>query len=68
MLTYLSIHRPDLRVENLLHFAANIAKVSVGDFLVKINRVGVGNVRQSTFSLKQKRLTQEDPLENVSFG
>lgn len=28
LLTYLSIHRPDLKVENLLHFAANIAKVS----------------------------------------
>jgi Janus kinase 2 len=27
LLTYLSIHRPDLRVENLLHFAADIAKV-----------------------------------------
>lgn len=27
LLTYLSIHRPDLKVENLLDFAANIAKV-----------------------------------------
>lgn len=27
LLTYLSIHRPDLRVESLLNFAANIAKV-----------------------------------------
>lgn len=27
LLTYLSIHRPDLKVENLLSFAANIAKV-----------------------------------------
>lgn len=27
LLTYLSINRPDLRVENLLNFAANIAKV-----------------------------------------
>lgn len=27
LLTYLSIHRPDLKVENLLDFASNIAKV-----------------------------------------
>lgn len=31
LLTYLSIHRPDLKVENLLDFAADIAKV------IKIN-------------------------------
>lgn len=29
LLTYLSIHRPDLKVENLLDFAANIAKVEI---------------------------------------
>lgn len=29
LLTYLSIHRPDLKVENLLDFAANIAKVTI---------------------------------------
>lgn len=29
LLTYLSIHRPDLKVENLLDFASNIAKVRV---------------------------------------
>lgn len=29
LLTYLSIHRPDLKVENLLDFAANIAKVKI---------------------------------------
>lgn len=27
LLTYLSIHRPDLKIENLLNFAANIADV-----------------------------------------
>lgn len=27
LLTYLSIHRPDLKVDNLLDFASNIAKV-----------------------------------------
>lgn len=32
LLTYLSIHRPDLKVENLLHFAANIAKVRMKSF------------------------------------